>query len=92
MIDVVHEPIDDEQAVMHIWQPADFCGFSLEHAVSIHPVFEPCPLNANVARCWNGHSSSHLPVFEYTEVDHWGLICLNYFHQTPKVSLNVECQ
>ena len=33
MVDVVHEPIDDEQTEMHIWPPADFCNFSLEHAV-----------------------------------------------------------
>ena len=30
-----HEPIDDEQAQMHIWPPADFCGFGLKHAVPI---------------------------------------------------------
>ena len=35
MVDVVHETIDDEQAEMHIWPPADFCGFDLEHAVPI---------------------------------------------------------
>ena len=69
MVDVVHEPIDDEQAEMHIWPPADFCGFGLEHAVPIHLIFEPCPLNANVAQRWNGHSSSHLPVLEYTDVN-----------------------
>ena len=34
MVDVVHEPIDDEQAEMHIWPPADFCGFGLEHPFS----------------------------------------------------------
>ena len=33
MVDVVHELIDDEQAEMRIWPPADFCGFGLEHAV-----------------------------------------------------------
>ena len=49
MVDVVHEPIDDEQVEMHIWPPTDFCGFGFEHAVPIHPIFEPCPLNANVA-------------------------------------------
>ena len=32
-----------------------FRGFGLEHAVPIHPIFEPCPLNANVARWWNVH-------------------------------------
>ena len=91
MVDVVHEPIDDEQAEMHIGPPADFCGCVLEHAVPIHPIIEPCPLNATVARWWNGHSSSHLPVLEYTDVDHCGLMCLNDLHQTPKVLLNVEC-
>ena len=76
---------------MHIWPPADFCGFDLEHAVPIHPIFEPCPLNANAARWWNGHSSSHLPVIEHTDMDHFRLMCLNHLHQTPKVFLNVEC-
>ena len=85
MVDVVHESIDDEQAEMHIctyahmhiWQPADFCGFGLEHAGPMDPIFEPCPLDANVARWWDGHSSSQLPVFEYTDVDHCRLMCLN---------------
>ena len=58
MIDVVHEPVDDEQAEMHICPPDDFCGFGLEHGVSIHPIFKPCTLNANIARLWNGSSSS----------------------------------
>ena len=53
MVDVVREPIDDEQAEM---PPADFCGFGLEHAVHIHLILEPCAFNANVACCWNGHS------------------------------------
>ena len=70
MVDIVHEPVNDEQAEMHIWPPADFCGFDLEHAVPLHPIFEPGPLNANVAQWWNGHSTSHLPVLEYTDVDH----------------------
>ena len=61
------------------------------HAVPIHPIFEPYSLNGNVERRWNGHSSSHLPVLEYTDVDHCGLMCLNDLHQTPKVFLNVEC-
>ena len=30
MVYVVHKPIDGEQAEMHTWPPADFCGFSLE--------------------------------------------------------------
>ena len=91
MVDVVQDPIDDEQAEMHIWPSADFCGFGLEHAVPIHPIFKPCPLNANVAPWGNGHSSSHLPVLEYTDVYHCGLMCLNDLNQTPKVFLNVEC-
>ena len=62
MVDVVHESIDDEQADMHIRPPSDFSDFDLEHEVPIHPIFEHCPLNLNVARWWNGHSSSHLPV------------------------------
>ena len=90
MVDVVDEPIDGKQAEMHIRPPADLCGFGLEHAVPIHPISEPCSLNENVARWLNGHSLSHLPVLEYTGVDHCGLMCLNDFHQTPKVFLNVE--
>ena len=74
MVDVVHEPIEDEQAEMHIWSPADFCGFGLETAVTINPIFQPCPSNANDARWWKGHSSSHLPILVYTDVDHCGLM------------------
>ena len=48
MVAVVHEPIDDDQAEMHKWPPADFCGFALEHAVPIHPIFYSFPLNTNV--------------------------------------------
>ena len=33
MVDVVLEPIDDEQAEIHIRAPDDFCGFGLEHVV-----------------------------------------------------------
>ena len=91
MVVIVHELIDDEQVKMHMWPPADFCGFPLDHAVPIHPIFETSSLNENVARWWNGHSSSHLPVLEYTDVDHCGLMCLNDLYQTPKVFLNVEC-
>ena len=76
MVDVVHEPIDGEQAEMHVWPPSDFCGCGLEHAVPIHPIFEPCPFNENVARWRNGHSSSHLSVFEYTDVNHCGLMSI----------------
>ena len=35
MVDVVHVPMDDEQAEMYIWPPPDFCSFSLKHAVPI---------------------------------------------------------
>ena len=77
MVDVVEEIIDDEQAEMHIWPPTDFCGLGIEHALPTHPIFEPCPLNANVARWWNGHSLSHLTVIEYTVLDHCGLMRLN---------------
>ena len=90
MVNFVHEPID-EQAEMHIWPPTDFCGFDLEHAVPIYPIFEPCSLNVNIARLWNGHSSLHLPVLKHTDVDHCRLMCLNYLHQTSKVFLNVKC-
>ena len=34
MVDVVHEPIDDEQAEMQIWPNGDFCGFGLEQGSS----------------------------------------------------------
>ena len=34
MVDGVHGPIDDEQTEMHIWPPADFCGFGLEQGSS----------------------------------------------------------
>ena len=91
MVDVVHELIDDEQAEMDIWPSADFCDYDLEHAVPIHSIFEPCPLSANVARWWNGHSSSHFAVLEYIDVDHCGLMCLKDLHQIPKVFLNVDC-
>ena len=91
MVDVVLEPIIDEQSEMHIWPPADFCRFGLKHALFIHPIFEPCPLNANVAFWWNGHSSSHLPVIECTDVDHCGVMCLNDRHKSPKIFLNMEC-
>ena len=30
MVDVVQEPIDDEEAEMHIWSTADFYDFGLE--------------------------------------------------------------
>ena len=52
MVDFIHEPIDDDQAEMHIWPPTDFYGFVLEHVVPIHPIFEPCPLKVNVAQWW----------------------------------------
>ena len=71
MVDV-HKQFDDEQAEMHTWPPAHCCCFGLEHVVPIHPIFEPCPLNTNVARWRIGLSSSHLPVLEYTDVDHCG--------------------
>ena len=74
MVDVVHKTINDDLAEMHIWPPTDFCDFGLEHVVPIHPIFESCPLNENVARWWNGRSSSYLPVLKYTDVDHCGLI------------------
>ena len=76
---------------MQIWWSPDFCGFGLENAVPIHTIFEPCHFNANVARWWNGHSSSYLPVLEYNDVDHRRLMCLNDLHQTLQVFLNVEC-
>ena len=81
-----HEPIYDQQAEIHICPPADFCGFGLEHAVPIHPNFEPCPLNENDVRWWNDHSSSHLPVIEYTDVDHCGLMCLKTFIEPRRSS------
>ena len=90
MVDVIHEPIDDEQAEMHIWPPLIFCDFGLEYAVTIQSILDPCPLNVNVARWWNGHSSSHLQLLEYIDEDHCGSMCLNDLHQTSKVFLNIE--
>ena len=56
-----------------------FLSFGIERAVPIHPIFLPFPLNANVAWWWNGHSSSNLPVLEYMDVGHCGLMWLNIF-------------
>ena len=73
MVDDVHEPIDDEEEELHLWPPADFCGFGLclEHAVPIHRIFLALPfVNENIARWWNGYSSAHLSVLEYTDMDH----------------------
>ena len=71
MFDVVREPINDEKEELQIWQPANFCRFGLEHALARNPNFETFPLNANVVRRrWNDHSSSYLPVLEYTDVNH----------------------
>ena len=51
MVNVVFEPIDDEQAEMHIWPLVDFCGFGLEHAYpyGAYSTLESCPLNENLA-------------------------------------------
>ena len=54
---------------------------SLSHQMH-NIIFCGCHLNSNVARWCNGHSSSHLPVLEYTDVDHCGLMCSNDLHQT----------
>ena len=90
MVYIVHESIDASKQRCTYGHPL-FYSFGLEHAVPVHPIFEPCPLNENVARWWNDHSSAQLLLIEYTDVDHSGLMCLNDFHQTPKVFLNVEC-
>ena len=89
MADIVHEPIDDEQAEMHIWPPADFSGFGLEHAVPIHPIFLTLPIECRCHTMVDVHSSSHLPVLEYTDGDHCVLMCLNDLHQPPKVFLSL---
>ena len=68
-----------------------FLLFWLRVWVPIHPIFEHCPLNENVARWWNCHNSSHLPIVQCTDVDRCGLMCLNDLQQTPKVFLSVEC-
>ena len=49
------------------------------------------PLNANVSRWWNGHSSSRFLVLAYTDVDNCRLMCLNDLYQNSKVFLNGEC-
>ena len=71
---------------MHIWPPAEFCGFGLECTVPIHPIFVHCPLIANVARRWNDHCSIIVASSRvgYTDVDHCGLMCLNDLHQSPE--------
>ena len=71
--------------------PLIFVVLAQRILVPMHPIFEPCPLNANVVRWWDGHSSSHLPVLKYTVVDNCGLMCLNDLHQTPNIFLTVEC-
>ena len=81
MVDDNHEPIDEEKQRCTCGHPLIFCDFGLEHAVPIHPIFKPCHLNANVARSWKGHSSSHLPVLEYTGAAHCRLMFLNDLHQ-----------
>ena len=83
MVDVVHEPIDDEQAEMHIGPPADLCGFGLRHAVPIHPIFEPWPLNANVARWW-----SQFVTLASSRVHRRGSLWINVFKRS---SSNPEC-
>ena len=63
-----------------------FCGFRLERTVAIHPIFEPFPLNGNVARWWNCNILSHLPVLECTNMDHCGLMCLNDLYKSRRSS------
>ena len=85
MVDVI-EPIDDEKAEIQIWPSAHFCGFDLENAVTIHPIFDPCPLNEVIARWWNGHTSSHLLICEYADMDR----CLMWINVLKLFSSNSE--
>ena len=50
MVNVVHEPIDDEQAGMHIWSSADFCGFGLEQGSSTRGPRAACGPRASFVR------------------------------------------
>ena len=71
---------------MHILPPADFCVFGLEHVVPITTDFLTVPIKCNIVarRWWTGHSSSHLPVLENTNMDHCELMHLNNFHKTRR--------
>ena len=42
MVNVVHEPVDDEQAEMHIWPPADFRGFDFETDIRCDRLGDTC--------------------------------------------------
>ena len=67
MVDVVHEPSDDEQAEMQIWPPADFCGFGLEHALPIHLIFLTLPIEC---KCRTMVECSQFITFASSRV-HW---------------------
>ena len=79
MVDVVHEPIDDEQAEMHMWPPADSCGFGLEYAVPIHPIFWTLPIEC---KCHTLVEWSEFITFANSRV-HWrGWLWIKEFKQS----------
>ena len=81
MVDVVHEPNEDEQAEMHLCPPSNFFGFGYTQfwTLSIE------------CKCRMMVEWSQFIIFASSRA-HWrGLMCLNDLHQTPKVFLNIEC-
>ena len=56
--------IDDEQAEMHIWPPADFCGFGLEQGSSTRGSRASCGPRANFVRPGKGISQNRVR-YEY---------------------------
>ena len=75
MVDVGHEPNDDEQAEMHICPPADFFGFGLEHTSE----FWILPIEYN---CRTILELSQLIKFASSRV-HWcGSLSINAFKRS----------
>ena len=67
MADVVHEPIDDEQAEIHVWPPAEFCGFGLqgECTVTESPnIFKLCEIKDSLYS--NKMTKPYDPLFRNT--------------------------
>ena len=75
MVDPVHKPIDDKQAEMHIWPPADFCGFGLEYT----PDFLTLPIEC---KCRTMVEWSQFITFASSRV-HWrGSLWINVFKRS----------
>ena len=79
MVAVVHEPIDDEQAEMYIRPPADFCGFGLEHAVPIHPIFLTLLIEC---RCHMMVEWSQVIIFASSRLQWLGSLWINVFKKS----------